>query len=844
VATAWRRHGLAPWIVAVGLAPGGAYAATAVADNSDQTTATVSEIIVVAQKREENIQRVPIAMSAYTAKQRDLLGIDTIQDVAKFTPGLDYSGGLDRAYIRGVGRQTNNLSTQPGVASYFDGVYNGATFTVSGDSLFLDHLEVLRGPQGTLYGKNAIGGTIDAISRRPTNDFYAEARANIGSYGVNDFEAAVSGPINENVRFRLAGYRNDQQQGYYENVAGLGSEGGSGVVNYLEGQLDAKIGSSVDVWVKADAVSWDVTRTPAVSPSPYDTSEFPPGVLSPTSTFGFTQPGFTEVGTATSNPGVTNLRSFSANTRSRAQLSNDYTGVAQVTWHTPWAADLKYIGGYTQYLYRQGVDADGTSLTTYDFPTVPSPVCLPQPECPPLEVFGTDELHYFEDKAYFSNELDLTSTSKGPLQWIVGLYEYHEAFTQGDDFDQPFQPQLSTPVNGAPNPSRDLFNNGQRVGSDSYAGFAQVDWSVTPQLKFSGGLRDTRDSEAVTEQARLICFGSPNCGPPAAIFGALTPVVDITQFAVSFAPAPGVVGPTTLDPATGFYSRKLAGSWGGLTGTAGAEWTPDAQTLIYAKYARGYKSGAFNGGNLLALPETQPEFLDDYEAGFKRDFGRTLRLDVAAFYYNYHGMQIPLMVQPPNGPAIQEFVNMKQVVSYGLELETTWRPTNDLQIIFNYGYLSAKVRAEDACFIDGVDPFAVQPGANTSGCPAGGSQSVIGQTVPNSPRNKLALGGTYSLHFSKAVLTLAGSYAWTDQTYYSIFNRPYYRAPAFDDVDLRLILSDLAGRYTLIAYGKNVFNKLGYEDAGAGLQGNGMISLAYSLTPPATYGVELQYRFR
>ena len=268
-------------------------------------------------------------------------------------------------------------------------------------------------------------------------------------------------------------------------------------------------------------------------------------------------------------------------------------------------------------------------------------------------MFATDELHYFEDKAYFSNELDLASTGKDPLQWIAGLYEYHEAFTQGDAFDAPFQPELATPLGSAPNPQRDYFDGEQRATSDSYAGFAQIDWSLTPQLKFSGGLRDTRDTANITERTRLICFGAlPGCGASAAVFGdAFTPAIDITQFAVSFAPAPGVVSPTTLDPATGYYSRNLAGAWGGLTGTAGFEWTPDAQTLVYVKYARGYKAGAFNSTTLLAVPETRPEFLDDYEAGIKRDFGRTFQLNAAVFYYNYHDMQIPVTVQPPAGPA-------------------------------------------------------------------------------------------------------------------------------------------------------------------------------------------------
>ena len=259
------------------VAPEIAHGAQATIDDRSQA-ASVAEIIVTAQKREENLQTVPIAISAYTSKRRDLIGVDTVQDLAKFTPGMVYSTSLDRIYIRGVGRQTNNLATQPGVAVYFDGVYSGSILSASGDSLFLDRVEVLRGPQGTLYGKNAIGGAINAISRRPTDAFYAEARTTIGNYGVYDVEAAVSGPITDDIRFRIAGYRNDQERGYYTNVAGLKTEGGNGVVAYLEGQLDARIGSNVDVWLKVGDYTFDQTlRVSAPPPSPYDKSPFLPG---------------------------------------------------------------------------------------------------------------------------------------------------------------------------------------------------------------------------------------------------------------------------------------------------------------------------------------------------------------------------------------------------------------------------------------------------------------------------------------------------------------------------------------------------------------------------------------
>src|SRR6202020_1635744 len=122
-------------------APAPAAAAPAAASGEDNG---IAEIVVTAEKRSESLESVPDAISAYTSKTRDLIGIETIQDMTNFTPGLAYSTSLDRAFIRGVGRQTNNLSTQPGVATYADGVYNSSIVAASGDSLFLDRLEVVR----------------------------------------------------------------------------------------------------------------------------------------------------------------------------------------------------------------------------------------------------------------------------------------------------------------------------------------------------------------------------------------------------------------------------------------------------------------------------------------------------------------------------------------------------------------------------------------------------------------------------------------------------------------------------------------------------------------------------
>src|SRR5882724_6953499 len=147
------------------------------ADAAVEDTA-LTEIVVTAEKRSENLERVPASITAFTAKTLDLQGIASVQDMTNYAPGLYYTTYVNRPYIRGIGRNTDNLAVESGVAIYLDGVYNGANAStiLQTSSLFIDQIQVLRGPQSTLYGRNADGGAIDYISKRPTHEFQAEAR--------------------------------------------------------------------------------------------------------------------------------------------------------------------------------------------------------------------------------------------------------------------------------------------------------------------------------------------------------------------------------------------------------------------------------------------------------------------------------------------------------------------------------------------------------------------------------------------------------------------------------------------------------------------------------------------
>jgi iron complex outermembrane recepter protein len=877
-------------------APAPAPAAAAPASASDDNS--IAEIVVTAEKRNESLETVPVAISAYTSKARDLIGIETIQDMTNFTPGLAYSTSLDRAFIRGVGRETNNLSTNPGVATYSDGVYNSSVVAASGDALFEDRIEVLRGPQGTLYGRNAIAGTINSISKRPTEDWTAEVRVKVGNYQTRDFEGVVSGPINDTMRFKFGGYRNYQGDGYFRNVLNGQSEGSNlsnGNFFYWEGQFEWDITPDVEFWLKFDQLGYtDAYRVPTNVTGSYDYAPFPaffalfPGAAyGAASSVGVQSPiplpsGFLPNAPAcATNPANTNITLYCNDSGNTASLSRTYQVTPQMTWRTPWAADLKYLGSYTTYYYSLYNDYDNTGISSYTIPVIPGTGGCAVPgvgvfDCPPATVHPEIYSHYVETKKYFSNEINLTSHNDSSLQWIFGLFQYNERnYQTPGDLYAPGQSQLATPLNAnfsapaAPNPTDAIYLQQQEMHNNSYAAFAQTDWTFAPTWKLTTGLRYTYDILTGGEQWRELCWGLPACFggafgslPAQSILGAFTPANDISISNPAIASCftavgckyPGVRGTPYLLP-NGMWARDLGADWHAPTGTVGVEWTPDPNTLAYLKYSRGYKSGGFNASTISVNPESQPEHLDAIELGGKEVFNRIVQVNGALFYYNYKDKQIPLTIEGINGgPNISSIVNIPKVESYGAELEAVWQPWANLQFLLDYSYLSATIKGQS-----GSCSVPVPPSSCYQNVVSGQFENTNGNSVPETPRSKVALNGNYTWHFTPGSLNYSVSYVWKDKTPDSIFAENYYIAPSYTQVDMRLSWNDSADRFTIFGYIKNLQNKVGYDGVGAvgvttpapGTKACGFngpspyyCDETLGLTPPRTYGVEVQYRLK
>jgi iron complex outermembrane receptor protein len=791
-----------------------------------------NEILVIAQRREQDVQDVPVAISVFSDEDRDTLGIRTIQDMSNFTPGLSFSASLDRLSIRGIGRLTNIIGTDPGVATYNDGFYTASAAEASKTPMFVERVEVLRGPQGTLYGRNTIGGSLNVVSKRPTDEFEGELRATVESLGFWIGEGYLSGPLTDGLKARVSvqvGPRFFDEP--YTNVSGLKGEGTLDRF-LIEGQLEWDISDSTELWLKYSHAEWDDHNRTGGLETPYSTTEVLPEGLVPNAAFGY----------ALEAPGVTDPRSFDANTRARQRLTDNHNIVAHLTSDFG-GVTLKYVGGYSQYFYEQISDYDFTSVDL-----VSTGAGTLAELSPAFGVFAytynpTYVQEYIEDKSYYSNEITLSNSDEGTFNWIVGLYQYHEDFSQpitqfvdGDGSDN-LSAAISAPIClgqfGIPtatcdaNPRRAFYEGRSNLEIDGLAAFGQADVEVADSLTLTVGLRYSRDEKKGDESFRLVGWDptDPSVDPVGCFgfgCGAFTPAFDVTVPVLNTV-FPGLSG-------SGAQTRSFDDDWGGLSWRLGLDYAPNPDTLIFGSYARGIKSGGFNLGVYSANAVVDKEEVDAFEIGIKSRPAYGLTLNLTAFHYIYDGLQVPIEVET-GGIGLGNLFNVPTSKSTGLEVETAWEATDWLELNANYAYLDARITETDMLF---DDPNL--PGNNLI--------DIDGNRLPASSKHKLSVSSLVDVPISQGNLFLAGSYVYRSDAYYGVFDNSNYRAPGWDQVDLRVTYVSPNENIRLIGYVRNLFDTLGYDGADA-LEGSrsSRFGQTFSYTPPRSFGAEVQFKF-
>lgn len=811
-----RRHLLgATALIALGAPPGFAQDAAGgtAAPGSAKPAPRVEEIVVTAQRRSEKLQSVPVAVSSYSSRRRDRLGIETIQDFANFTPGLSYSTSLDRISLRGVGRLTNLNGSDPGVATYNDGFYTSSTVEASKTPMFVDRVEFLRGPQGTLYGRNSVGGAINIYSKRPTDSFTAEVRSSIDNYGGAIAEGYVSGPLVGGLKARISLQLGPH--GISDTFKNIGTAGGEGEQDKWLGevQLQYDFSDRDQIWLKYSHARWDDTFRSGNFTGQYATTTFfPAKTIVPNPAWNYNVP----------NPGASDPRTINTDTQSSDHLVGNHTFVINAKAGLG-SADLKYVSGYQTYRYTQFNDLDnlsrGTVVTNYGTK---------------LGDYSFDPSYaqrYMDDKQYYSNELTLSNHEPGRLNYIAGLYQYHENYLQtvnwylagpgNDDMSRAFL----NPINlftGKPaqaNPSKSFYAGSGNLTTNSYAAFGQMDYQIMARVKITAGMRYSQDEKTGDETFRLVywnptqfvaaCGGG--CGP-------FTPAVDVTST---------VAG---AGDGSGTLARTSSGTWRGLTGRLAIDYLSEHGDLYYASYSRGLKSGGFNLGAYSKGSEVDKETLDAFEIGTKMRPAPDLIVNLAGFFYLYDNAQVPLFVNE-GGVSVQNFFNIPQSQSKGVELETVWYATKWLELSGTYAFTDARITKTNTLYVDDNSP---------SSAPV----SINGDRLPQTAEHQVAVSALADIPIDYGSLYFATSFIYRSPVYYGVFTTPNYHAPGWNQVDLRLTWVNPARKLTLIGFVRNLFDSFGYDGV---TPGNGASAVgfdkSYSFTPPRTIGAEIQYKF-
>jgi iron complex outermembrane receptor protein len=866
--------------------------AAALAQEASRTS-VLEEVVVTAEKRAVNIQDVPVAVSAYTSETRTLLGVNTVEDLARFTPSVAYRND-DRLAIRGVGRLTNAVGTDPAVALYSDGIFSTSMADTSTPPLFIERTEILRGPQGTLYGRNSVGGAINVISKRPSDKFEGEVRLQGGNYSFYHADGLVRGPITDGVRYLLGASQEKRDKGFIKNI-GPAEDGATSDRWMVEAQLEADLGESAVARLRYSKFEWSDTygvgNTLLANISPYDTVLPYNGGLYWNTTFGYTgvNPAINDPYTANTNRTVVGT----LEDHNRIQLD--------FTWDLG-GATVKYFGGYQEYLYHTGSDSDETPQTEpidifipagstptpgiasqmhvdFDGPGGLDPLIFERPAFTARDVTTDREGFYEESQRWWSNEINVSSNGEGALQWIVGLYQYNTTWDNPQHTKAHGDLGILNPF-GLPPGSNPLGTNGAINGhleGESYAGFGQIDWTFADRWTFTVGARYTEDKKEGFDEAFYIgrmpstAIGAAEAGFEGAVrdqlpaLGIPDDIPDATLLSLLQGPLAGLVQPVaegTLNVTQGFglditqaatgcvgcvpspnggLRRNLKGDWDGVTGTLGLQWRPGDDTNLYLRYARGYKAGGFiASANMAPGVYADPEYLNSYEFGLKQQIGGRFQLNTALFYYDYKDFQAPLSVQLPGGTFFAtQFVNLDAEVQ-GVEVETVYSPIDPLRLFVNASYVDSKI-TRGCCFQDTADPTgSTDPGSVVS---ANGAQTLVGNDLPNSPEVKYTVGANYTFNWTPGALTFGGTYSYTDDLQSNVFSNPNATAPSNEIADFRILWNDAQNRYSIIGFVKNAFDEEGFiratPSSPTGVGSRRSVGLIY----PRTYGAEVQFRF-
>jgi len=828
----------------------------------------LEDVIVTAQKRSQSIGDVGLTIQAATSDTLYERGIGSPSDLSKLVPGFSYTESIYSTPVftlRGIGLYDATFGAPPAVSVYTDQVPRNFPVMSQALDLDLERIEVLKGPQGTLFGQSSTGGAINYITAKPTDAFKTGVDLSYARFGRFEASAFVSGPVSDTLKARLAVKvaeggdwqrsisRPNDEYGAARKLSGRLSVQWTptdqldvlatftGVRDRSDVQAPQYVGSVFNVY---SAAALAVANSSPATANPF-------GVVNDALYAGLTNPASlnfdaTFLGRQATLVGRMNGANPALAAGARAILGTPTTNAPRLAEWTPGflgksdneyyqgtlRADYAIVDGVTltwiSALAKQDLDyaqdLDGTTAVAVDVP-----------------LFG--------DVKTFNQELRIAGET-GSFNWIVGG-SYDHLRTSQNNYYQLADYSGNDPLGGA---FPDLYDgvgfiepisytfNEFESKLKTYAGFANLDYRATGNLTLSAGVRYTKN-----KQDASYCYNDPAIDATQGtaktfwVFESLftgapfnTPFIQPGECFVLGDGAPGTgtsFGVATRSPA----ERKLSeDNW---SFRFGANYKFDAGTLLYATVSRGYKTGMYSAIGASSTSQYSPavqEKVIAYEAGFKAPLaGQRVNLNGAVFYYDYSDKQVRGRVLDAVYGLLEKMVNVPKSRIWGVEAELTARPVDGFTLSAGATWLDSKVSRSFTATADGSSVYNAQ----------GYRGDFKGSELPFTPKFTWNLDAQYEWAVGDGYLAFLGGTIVRQDDQNTTFKNDFLLAQDFEiegytTVDLRAGVASQSGRWRATAFGRNVFNKKYTTSITTYLD-----TLFRFMGRPATYGVSAQFRF-
>lgn len=807
---------------------------------STQAQLSIEEIVVTARRVSESLQDVPISMTVFNQKDLDKRNITIAQDLAIYTPSLsvDQRYGPEKSSfaIRGFNQDYN---TAPTVGVYFadvvgvraqGGTTSGNTIG-AGAFMDLENVQILKGPQGTLFGRNTNGGAILLVPKKPTDALEGYAEVSMGNYDMRRFQATLNVPVSDSFRLRFSVDDYDRD-GYMKNKANTGAK------DYNDRNYTA---------FRASAV-WDITDNlenyTIFHSSQSDTRGYAARIV----TCDRSAPGPDAIGMIGLSGMITMAACDQLDRQTQrgdgtldveSNLTNPFVKIDQwqiintTTWEINNNLTVKNILSYGEYKERSHFD-----LYTSNF-AIPGSVNfldfgVPVPVTPgaPFNMIDLDDqpgAAQAQQKTW-TEELQLQGQAfDGKLSYVMGGYL---EFSRPDGFNAGRASQFANcdrpksldcdfstlPLAGSISQSSNKFD------FENHGLFAQGTWAFNDQWALTTGIRYTFDRIKGYDES--VSLRPPPFQPDAPLIATCADVFRM----------PGVVA---LDPSV--CGKTIKQKSEEPTWLVNLDYKPSSNTLIYAKYARGYRQGGVNFTN-PGLETWQPEEVDNYELGAKISFDGTIPgyINIAAFYNDYSEQQVfgALITDRVNYPQViggNAIVNAGKSRISGLEIDAAAQLFERLRLSLSYAYLDTEIKKINTSSINlaGTPFLAIYPKASA------------GSPLNFAPEHKFTLTASYSVPISEHLgdVTIGATYTYTDeQLADGAAARPTSHLPSTKLVNLNFDWAHIVGSpFDLSIFITNATNEKYPVGSGGGWTAFGIGDYLYG--EPRMYGARLRYNF-